>query len=327
MSNRLFRFADLMDDKYQIMSFGVKHRPMSERQRRQLEDQRKRTLEVKELGDEGQESDLLRDAKSDFINFFNVYLSPSDIAYKNNYSVVGNVERVGKNKVLRTLYLFGSVDARNIFKLLEDIFPGADTSGNLEDISLTVLSNRIKSIVDILVDKDKIKSMTTLLRYKFPQDTVTEATGLIADLNDLHRAAAEKLSHIAHTFSIFSKGKEVEMPERHENIPTSELNRVLTNWRLGMYGTTEDTFRFVGINDENDFTIASMPGIRQTLERVISQNRHGMMFPTDGPRLKKLIETYKKEHDTTTNVSVLDQLDDQIEAPQVLDQSFDEKKY
>jgi hypothetical protein len=223
MSQRLFRCAELMANKYDMVSYAVKHRPMSARQERQ------RREEIEKLKQKQEQGALplseLDSAKSSFIDFVNVYLSPSDTPIKNPYSTVASSEFPGKNKLFSALYTFGHSPSREIGRILKEIFP--DFSGNLDHISPIVLSNRIKRIYDILIDPEFQKSAASLLRARFREDYVTEGTGAyVSQLNGLVQFAKEKLQFITKTLQVFSeKGKAVEDPSSFEPIETPLLIR------------------------------------------------------------------------------------------------------
>jgi len=311
MSQRLFRLADLIDQKYEIFSLGVKLRPKSKAQISREKAQLERLKEQKELDNPEAKKDALKKAKSDFINFVNIYLNTSDIVIENKYSPLSQGGRTGKNTIIRELYTFGSPEAKGIVKLLQELFPGDKPSGDLDDISLTVLSNRVNSLAKILTDDDTKKKWVALIRSRWHEDFMSEPK--INMLNGLIQASKDLLPNIVSVLSLFSRGQEPTEPTPHEHIPTSPLLREKTNWRLGMHGVDEDTMEWIGITSEEDFEIANhVPEIIPVFEYVMKQTRqgdiHNRKFPKGGSYLKQLIQEYKENQKskTETNVGALE---------------------
>ena len=320
MSQRLFRFSDLMSEKYEILSLGVKHRPKSQAQIRREKESLERLKQQKELENLDAKEDALKDAKSNFINFVNTYMNPSDILIENKYSPLSQGGRVGKQNILRELYTLGSPEAKAIFKILDELFPGSKPDGDLDFISLTKLSNRVNKIYDILNNEDTMKNMATLLRARLPQDFMTEGIGnKISLIDGMIQAARDLLPNIIAVFSLFSQGKEPIDPKVHEHIESEPLWRSKTNFRLGMHGVSDETWEWMGINSDEDFQIANnVDSIRPIFNRVMMQTKHGPIiedpiqamlnggrkYPKDGPLLKQMIQEYKNKQ--RSNIGVLE---------------------
>lgn len=311
MSQRLFRFANLMDQKYEVLSLGVKHRPKSQAQIRREKEQLDRLKSQKDLENPEVKEEALKSAKSDFINFVNIYLNTSDAVIDNPYSPLSQGGRTGRNVIIRELYLLGSPEAKALVKLLNEILPGDRPTGDLDHLSLTVLSNRVNAIAKILTDDKTKEKMVALIRARWSEDFMSEPK--IQMLNGLIQASKDLLPNIVAVFSLFSRGQNPVEPTPHEHIPSSPLWREKTNWRLGMHGVDADTMEWIGINSQEDFEIANnVPEIIPVFEYVMKQTRqgdiHNRKYPKGGSHLKRLIQEYKakKKLETGTNVGALD---------------------
>ena len=305
MSQRLFRFADLMDHKYDIfVDAAAKLRPPAKqrhgRQPKDLGEAPAPIAKAKEIIDRE-----INTAKVDLINLVNNYMAIDNTPITNPFSAISIMTHVtDPNPIFHELYTYGNPVAKAVYIILKELFPNRD--GTLNSMSFMKISNRINKIAGMLGNKDNIYSMEKTIKSRYERES--DSKEYIRLLSIFVANVIPMLKSISKTFSKYSDGTEAPEMEFSEIEKPLPLKAELVRWFQGNYGVSKETFDFIGVHSLDDIDIAiNDNNIKPMFMYVYNQTKQGVLLPKGGAALNNAIKAVKlkRQQETATNEQAL----------------------
>jgi hypothetical protein len=287
MSNRLFRYAEIVANKYKIILAEDKPVPNPKD---------------------------IRAAKSDLVTTYNLYINPNMSPIQNPYSLItGGALGHNKYQSLAKLATFPTPDknAKTIMKIMMEMFDSAKISIDKKDplghMSLTKIVNRVNLVLQLLSDEN-IANMVALIKATYPSDK--DHIQMINGLKMTVKSLKGNLLKISKALSSFASSELSENVKEYERPVTPMTRTELAHFIRGMSGNPPppEVFAHIGLMNTSDLDLALNNKLGDLVEHVIRQIKTGHLYTKDGERLRKAIEALKlQQAENVPNIVELEQ--------------------